>query len=114
MTLWNFYTLGGQNMASNPKFNYYRSKAHLKNVAELPCQHCGMEGQTQAAHSNWAKHGKGRGIKASDVYTAALCYSCHAELDQGMCLSKEERQMMWDNAYAKTLVELQKIKCQNK
>jgi hypothetical protein len=91
-----------------PKFNYYRSKAHLKNVAELPCQHCGTEGQTQAAHSNWAKHGKGRGIKASDEFTAALCYSCHAELDQGMSLSREERKAMWDNAHAKTLVELEK------
>jgi hypothetical protein len=93
---------------SIPKFNYYRSKKHLQNVADLPCQHCGMEGQTQAAHSNWAKHGKGRGIKASDEYTAALCYPCHAQLDQGMCLSKEERQTMWDNAYMKTLSELQK------
>ena len=63
---------------------------------------------TQAAHSNWAKHGKGRGIKASDEFTAALCYTCHSELDQGMCLSKEERQTMWDEAHRKTLIELQK------
>ena len=67
------------------KFNYFRSKNHLKNVADLPCQHCGAEGQTQAAHSNWAKHGKGRGIKASDEYTAALCQACHAELDCLQC-----------------------------
>lgn len=90
------------------KFNYYRSKSHLKNVASLACQHCGAEGQTQAAHSNWAKHGKGRGIKASDEFTAALCYTCHAELDQGMCLTKEERQAMWDKAYEKTLLALAK------
>jgi len=98
------------------KFKYLRSKKHLQNVAELPCQHCGTEGQTQAAHSNWAEHGKGRGIKASDEYTAALCYTCHAELDQGMSLSREERRVMWDIAYAKTLVELEKrgIKCQDK
>ena len=101
-------------MIGRPKFQYFRSRKHLMNVASLPCQHCGIEGQTQAAHSNWSKHGKARSLKASDEFTAALCYSCHAEMDQGMCLSKEERQMMWDNAYAKTLVELQKIKCQDK
>jgi len=91
-----------------PKFQYFRSKAHLRNVASLPCQHCGIEGQTQAAHANWSKFGKGFGIKASDEFVAALCVNCHRELDQGMCLSKEERQTMWDNAYMKTLSELQK------
>jgi len=89
-------------MIAIPKFSYFRSKAHLKNVASLPCQNCGMEGQTQAAHSNWAEHGKGRGIKASDIFTAALCQTCHAELDQGQHLSKEQRRQMWDEAYRKT------------
>lgn len=85
-----------------PKFQYFRSKAHLRNVANLPCQHCGIDGQTQAAHSNWSQHGKGRSIKASDEFVAALCQSCHRELDQGMCLTKEERQEMWETAYQKT------------
>jgi len=94
-----------------PKFSYLRSKEHLKNVASLPCQNCGMEGQTQAAHSNWAEHGKGRGIKASDIFTAALCQTCHAELDQGQHLSKEQRRQMWDEAYKRTK---QKLKEENK
>ena len=85
-----------------PKFGYLRSKEHLKNVASLACQHCGIEGQTQAAHSNWSEHGKGRIIKASDEFTAALCQTCHAELDQGSHLSKEQRRQMWDRAYEKT------------
>lgn len=85
-----------------PKFNYFRSKAHLKNVASLACQNCGIEGQTQAAHSNWAEHGKGRGIKASDIFTAALCQTCHAELDQGQHLSKEQRRQMWEAAFERT------------
>ena len=98
------------------KFKYLRSKKHLQNVASLDCQNCGSGEQVQAAHSNWAEHGKGRGIKASDEFTAALCYICHAELDQGMSLSRQERRVMWDMAYAKTLVELEKrgIKCQDK
>jgi hypothetical protein len=85
-----------------PKFSYFRSKNHLKNVASLACQNCGIEGQTQAAHSNWAEHGKGRGIKASDEFVAALCQTCHAELDQGQHLSKDQRRQMWDEAYRKT------------
>jgi hypothetical protein len=89
-----------------PKFNYYRNKKHLKNVASLPCQVCYVEDQTQAAHSNWAEHGKGRGIKASDEFTAALCQTCHAELDSGARLSKEQRRMLWDLAYFRTVSRL--------
>ena len=89
------------------KFNYWRSKKHLQNVASLPCQHCGLEGKTQAAHSNMAQHGKGRGIKASDEYTAALCFACHHDLDAGYGLSKDEKQLMFRNALRKTWGELQ-------
>jgi hypothetical protein len=89
-----------------PKFKYFRSKKHLMNVADLPCQNCYIEGQTQAAHSNWAEHGKGRGIKASDEYTAALCQTCHAELDSGAGLNKEQRRDLWQIAYQKTVNKL--------
>ena len=89
-----------------PKFKYFRSKKHLKNVASLACQHCGLEGSTQAAHSNQLKHGKGRGIKASDEYTAALCLRCHFELDQGSRMSKDERAELWEKAHRKTIEEL--------
>ena len=92
-----------------PKFNYFRSKAHLKNVADLPCQNCYIEGQTQAAHSNWAEHGKGRGIKASDEFTAALCQTCHYELDQGSKLSKDERQKMWIMSHIRTYNKLKSL-----
>ena len=92
-----------------PKFNYFRSKKHLKNVAGLSCQHCGADGHTQAAHSNQLKHGKGRGIKASDEFTAALCLKCHYELDQGKNLSKEERIDMWENAHKRTKAELNRL-----
>ena len=88
------------------KFNYFRNKQHLKNVASLPCQYCFTEGQTQAAHSNQLIHGKGRGIKASDEYTAALCQACHYEIDQGKDLSKEERQRKWAEAHIGTVLLL--------
>ena len=57
----------------------------------------------QAAHSNMAQHGKGRGIKASDEYSAALCMSCHYEIDQGAKWSKAERQLAWNVAHFKTV-----------
>jgi hypothetical protein len=88
------------------KFNYFRSKQHLKNVASLPCQHCLAEGQTQAAHSNQLIHGKGRGIKASDEYTAALCFHCHSQLDQGASMTKAERMEMWEDAHRLTVTIL--------
>ena len=49
-----------------------------------------------------AIHGKGRGIKASDEYTAALCYPCHHEIDAGNKLTQEERQALWLAAYKRT------------
>lgn len=90
-----------------PKFNYFRSKQHLKNVANLPCQNCYIEGETQAAHSNWVDlGGKGRGIKASDEYTAALCQTCHAQIDSGARLTKEQRRDLWVMAWQKTMAQL--------
>ena len=89
------------------KFNYYRSKKHLKNVASLDCQICGATGFIQAAHSNQMQHGKGRGIKSSDEYTAALCLKCHYEIDQGKDLTKEQRQQKWLLAHVNTVARLQ-------
>jgi len=90
------------------KFKYWRSKKHLQNVASLPCQNCGLEGQTQAAHSNLSIHGKGRGIKASDEYTAALCFACHHDLDAGHTLTKEQKQKMFLDSLDGTWFELMK------
>jgi hypothetical protein len=88
------------------KFQYVRSRKLLQAVASLPCQHCNREGYTQAAHSNQSIHGKGRGIKASDVFTAALCDVCHAALDQGSHMTKEQRVTLWSDAHVKTVREL--------
>jgi hypothetical protein len=58
-----------------------------------------------AAHSNESAHGKGRGIKASDQFVAALCFTCHANLDQGR-MSKQERAKMWQKAHEQTILLL--------
>ena len=90
---------------SRPKFAYYRSVAHLRNVASLPCQCCGAHG-TQAAHSNESRMGKGRAIKASDEFTAALCPRCHSLADASYSMTRAQREQMWQNAHEKTRAAL--------
>ncbi len=90
-----------------PKTTYVRSKALMKAYRELPCQWCGIEdGTVCGAHSNQARHGKGRGIKASDDKCASLCSKCHYELDQGYKMSREERESLWEVAHERTINEL--------
>lgn len=90
-------------MIGRQKFEYVRSKKLLRAVASLECQHCGRHGCTQAAHSNWSEHGKGRGIKAGDQFTAALCITCHTNLDSGKDWTREQRQKVWGDAWRRTV-----------
>lgn len=90
-----------------PKFNYVRSAPLMEAYRKLECQACGMDdGTVCGAHSNWAEHGKGRSIKASDVFCASLCSRCHWWLDQGLTASREERKEMWRSAWRKTIAAL--------
>jgi hypothetical protein len=89
------------------KHKYVRSQKLLKLVAALSCQSCGMDNGVQAAHSNWTEWGgKGKSLKSSDEYTAALCLKCHYEIDQGAHLSKDERKDMWQKAHQSTVNNL--------
>ena len=82
----------------------YRNQKLLEAVRESPCQLCGAQnGTVVAAHSNQLRDGKGRGLKASDAMIAALCYTCHMEIDQGNKLSKQERVEIWEEAHRKTI-----------
>lgn len=68
---------------------------------------CGaQDGTVVAAHSNWLRDGKGKGIKAHDYRIAALCFRCHSEIDQGKSLSKQERQENWEYAHRQTIAWL--------
>ncbi|AHG63165.1 hypothetical protein [Advenella mimigardefordensis] len=87
------------------KLNYLRSARHQRLVAALPCVNCGLEGMTQAAHSNY---GKGMGIKACDSQLMALCVNCHREHDQGGIFgSKFERWQKEASLVQATRAELQ-------
>jgi hypothetical protein len=82
----------------------YRNKKLLESVRELPCQVCGIEdGTIVAAHSNQLRHGKGKSIKAHDWAIAAMCHTCHTQIDQGGLYDKQTRFGLWDRAFERTL-----------
>lgn len=84
------------------KFKYVRSKRLMEMYRTIPCQICGADdGTVCGAHSNQSKHGKGRGIKASDIYCASLCHKCHHSLDFGRA-SREYKERAWEMAHALT------------
>ena len=81
----------------------HRCRQWLANVHEIEeCVLCGAWG-IQAAHSN--QH-RGRGQKASDALTAALCPSCHGEIDNGKNLTRDERRARMNEAIVLTLDQL--------
>jgi len=90
-----------------PKTTYIRSSKLMQAYRKIACQNCGIDdGTVCGAHSNQAKHGKGRGIKASDIYCASLCHACHMAVDQGRSMSRQERESVWESARERTVAAL--------
>ena len=78
-----------------------RDAKRLAAIRKLPCVRCGNP-NSQAAHSNSAKHGKGRGIKASDLFTIPLCFKCHAAFDRFELGNREQSEAMFEKWLVKT------------
>ena len=78
-----------------------RDAKRLAAVRSLPCVKCGNP-ESQAAHSNSAKHGKGRGIKASDAFVIPLCATCHAAFDRFELGNREQSEAMFEKWLVKT------------
>ncbi len=72
-----------------------RNPKRLAEIRKLPCVRCGNP-NSQAAHSNSAKHGKGRGIKADDSFTVPLCHVCHSDFDQYKLGNRAESEAMFE------------------
>ena len=90
-----------------PKRDYIRDERLRDMCRAMACQHCygaicGNVGVTWA-HSNQARHGKGKAIKASDQFVAAMGTACHAELDQGKSHTQAEKVATWERAHARTV-----------
>ncbi len=84
-----------------------RSPKRLAEIRKLPCVRCGNP-NSQAAHSNSAKHGKGRGIKASDAFVIPLCAICHAAFDQYKLGNREQSEAMFEKWLIKTELMMHK------
>ncbi|WP_262475938.1 DUF968 domain-containing protein [Acinetobacter radioresistens] len=78
-----------------------RNPKRLAAIRKLPCIRCGNP-HSQAAHSNSAKHGKGRSIKSSDQFTVPLCHSCHFKFDTFQLGNRAESEAMFDQWLVKT------------
>ena len=78
-----------------------RDSKRLAAIRKLPCVRCG-DPNSQAAHSNSAKHGKGRGIKASDLFVIPLCFKCHAAFDRFELGNRAESEAMFEKWLVKT------------
>ena len=62
----------------------YENPKLLKLANGMSCMGCGcQDGTVVMAHSNFAIHGKAKGMKAHDCFVAGLCQRCHAWLDSG-------------------------------
>ena len=78
-----------------------RDAKRLAAIRKLPCIRCGNP-NSQAAHSNSAKRGKGRGIKASDAFVIPLCAICHAAFDRFELGNRAESEAMFEKWLVKT------------
>ena len=62
----------------------YRNKKLTQSAKNESCVSCGTDDGTIVwAHSNKYRHGKGRGMKAHDLFGAYLCHKCHTVFDEG-------------------------------
>ena len=84
-------------MANNQRF---------KALRKLSCVECGSR-PVDIAHSNFSEHGKGKGIKADDGYTVALCRGCHQKFDGfTMGLNREQAKAKFADWLSKTNMAL--------
>ena len=77
----------------------------FKALRQFGCVECGRR-QVDIAHSNFSEHGKGKGIKADDSYTVALCRVCHSNFDLFVNLNREQAKTKFADWLSKTNMAL--------
>lgn len=83
----------------------YRNKKLTQSANGESCVRCGIQDGTIVwAHSNQIRHGKGKGIKAHDIFGALLCHKCHHDFDQGKSLTKEEKRLLFMEWWEESLI----------
>ena len=73
----------------------------FKALRQFSCVECGSR-PVDIAHSNFSEHGKGKGIKADDSYTVALCRVCHGDFDLFINLNREQAKAKFADWLIKT------------
>lgn len=92
------------------KENYYRDRNLLAMAKGEMClmrvpNVCRIDpATTVSAHSNMAKHGKGKGIKAHDAYSVWACARCHTWLDQSYSATKEQKDAAFNVGHNRQIV----------
>lgn len=74
-------------------------------LRQFSCVECGRR-PVDIAHSNFSEHGKGKGIKADDRYTVALCRACHGDFDLYVNLNREQAKTKFADWLSKTNMAL--------
>jgi len=74
-------------------------------LRQFGCVECGRR-PVDIAHSNFSEHGKGKGIKADDSYTVALCRACHGDFDLYINLNQEQAKAKFADWLTKTNMAL--------
>ena len=77
----------------------------FKALRKFSCVECGRR-PVDIAHSNFSEHGKGKGIKADDRYTVALCRGCHGDFDLYVNLNREQAKTKFADWLTKTNMSL--------
>ncbi len=67
--------------------------------------HCRNDNTVVWAHSNYLEDGKGKGIKAHDIFGCYACEACHRWLDQSGD-SKEMKRDVFHRAMKRSLLRL--------
>ena len=70
-------------------------------LRQFSCVECGRR-PVDIAHSNFSEHGKGKGVKADDSYTVALCRICHSDFDLYANLNREQAKAKFADWLSKT------------
>lgn len=84
-----------------------RDPKRLKKIRLMDCCcGCGRKAPSQAAHSNFSKHGKARGLKADDKYTIPMAAECHANFDQYNMGMNRQESLEWFEAKVKYINEV--------
>jgi hypothetical protein len=106
--------VGGGTVGPAPKPVPWRSPTLLDMARNQPCLLlvpgiCNHRTDTTvAAHSNWGEHGKAKGRKADDCYSAWCCAACHTWLDQG-CAPAGQKRAAFMAAHARQVLAWRQI-----